>query len=165
MIDARRRMLLSEIDMQCGFAMRAYAGAASALEHRDPEGFWYSLQALVGAAAHLHRFLENDAALRIALEVEDDSPLLRSELDCAGDVRTACLRWLASRPRGPLRQSNFGPLGVSHTDPEVFARFIDPEESVFLLFGESYDLARLLASIAGLSQKVKADLRQIRELV
>ncbi len=158
-------MLLSEIDMQCGFAMRAYAGTTTALERRDPEGFWYSLQALVGAAAHLHRFLENDAGLRIALEVEDDSPLLGSELEGAADVGTACVRWLASHPRGPLRQSNFGPLGVSRTDPEVFARFIDPEESIFFLFGESYDLARLLASIAALSQKVKTDLRQIRELV
>jgi hypothetical protein len=165
MVDARRRMLLAEIDVQCGFALRAYSGSTSALQRRDPECFWYSLQALLGAAAHLHRFLEADPDLKTALDVPDDSPLLRSELDCVADLRSACARWLGSRPRGPHRQSNFGPLGISQADPAVFARFIDPEESTAVLFGESYDLAQILAAIAILSQKVKTDLRQIREMV
>jgi hypothetical protein len=165
MMDARRRMLLSEIDLQCGFALKAYSGMAAALEHRDPEAFWYAMQALLAAAAHVHRFLEDDPALRAALDISDDSPLRNSELDSAADVRFSCLQWLASRPRGPIRMSNFGPLGVSEADAAVFARFIDLENSACLVFGMSYDLPPLLAAIAGLSSRVKADLRQLREVV
>ncbi len=165
MMDARRRMLLSEIELQCGFALRAYSATAAAMEHRDPEAFWYSMQALLAAAAHVHRFLEDDPALRAALDISDDSPLCNSELDSACDVRLAFLQWLASRPRGPFRMSNFGPLGVSDADAAVFARFIDLENSVCLMFGMAYDLPALLAAIAGLSSRVKADLRQLRELV
>ena len=158
-------MLLSEIELQCGFALKAYAGSASALEHRDPEDFWYALQALLDAAAQVHRFLEEDPALRAALDVRDDSPLRRTELDSAGDAGSACVRWLASRPRGPHRMSNFGPFGVSAADASVFARFIDVETSVCRVFGVAYDLPPLLAAIAGLNHRVKADLRQLREVV
>jgi len=165
MIDARRRMLLCEIELESSFAMKAYGGATSALGRRDPEGFWYSVQALLGAAANLHRFLQDDQDLRTFLEVPADSPLLGQRLEGAADLKHSCVEWLASHPRGPLRQSNFGPFGVSHSDPSVFARFIDPEESLVRVFGESYDLARLLSAIAGLSQKVKNELRQIREMV
>ncbi len=165
MIDARRRMLLCEIELETSFALKAYGGAASALARRDPEGFWYSVQALLGAAANVHRFLEDDPELCALLQVPEGSPLLGRGLEFAADLKHSCVEWLASHPRGPLRQSNFGPFGVSHADASVFARFIDPEESLVLVFGESYDLARLLSAIAGLSQKVKTELRQIRELV
>src|SRR5579885_1155255 len=108
MIDARRRMVLLEIELQCTFALKAYGSTTAALEHHDAVTFWYSLQALLGAAAHLHRFLQGDPELRAAAAVPDTSPLMQNGLDCAADVQKACIQWLDSRPKGPLRPSNFG---------------------------------------------------------
>jgi hypothetical protein len=158
-------MLLCEIELQCGFALKAYAGTVSALERLDPEAFWYSIQGLVTAAGHVQQLLDCDGALCAALEVPQESPLREKRLAPASDVPAAYCRWLASGVRGPLRQTNFGPLGVSRSDPGVFARYVDPDPSVFRLFGEEYELASLLAAIASLREKARSELRHIRELV
>jgi hypothetical protein len=152
MVDQRKRLLLAEIELQCGFALKAYGNAADALGRRDSETFWYSLQALLGAAARIRELLEPDEELRRGLDVPDGSPLLEPELDAPN----AFPEWLSSHPRGPLRLSNFGPLGVSQADPAVFVRFIDVEKSIFILFGNAFDIPSLLAAIAGVNEKAKA---------
>lgn len=161
MVDQRKRLLLSEIELQCGFALKAYGGAAVALEQRDSDSFWYSLQALLCAAARIRGFLEPDEDLRRALDVPDGSPLRQLELD----TRTAFLNWISSHPHAPLRLSNFGPLGVSDADPAVFARFINVEKSVFILFGNAYDIPSLLGAIAGLNERAKAERRRLQQVV
>jgi hypothetical protein len=165
MVHERRRLLLSEMELQCGFALKAYGNAAVALEGRDAEGFWYSLQALLSAAAHLRAFLESDRELGTTLGVPAGSPLRRPELASVADVRGALLRWSSSRPRGPLRVSNFGPAGLTTADPAMFARFIDVDASVAVLFGDAHDLAALLAAVAQLHDVVKAELRHMQEVV
>jgi hypothetical protein len=165
MLDPRRRLLLSEIELQCAFVLRAYSGATTAVERRNPEAFWFSLQALLAAAAYIHRFLAADPDLRALLGVADDSPLRQPALDPAADIPAAFQRWLSEHPRGPLRLSNFGPFGVSHADPAAFERFLDVDQSIAIVFGASYDIAALLAATAGLSQNVKAELRRLQEVV
>jgi hypothetical protein len=63
--------MLSGVEMQCRFVLKAYGYAAAAVQRRDAEGFWYSMQALLGAAAQIGRFLEADADLRAALRRRD----------------------------------------------------------------------------------------------
>jgi hypothetical protein len=164
-LDPRRRLLLSEIEWQCGFALKAYSAATVALAHRDAEAFWAGVQGLLAAAAHIHRFLESDVHLRETLGVGDDSPLRQPELDRQTDVAFAFSQWVASHPRGPLRLTNVGPAGVSNADPTVFTRFLDAERSVATLFGARYDLPRILGAIATLSPAVKAELRHLQEIV
>lgn len=60
MVDPRRRLLLYELELQCGFVLSAYSAATAALQRKDRDGFWYSVQALLGAAAHIHDFLAPD---------------------------------------------------------------------------------------------------------
>jgi hypothetical protein len=67
--------------------------------------------------------------------------------------------------RGPLRLSNFGPFGVSAADPSVFARYIDVEHSVAILFGHRFHLPSLLSAIAELRERVRADLHHLQEVV
>jgi hypothetical protein len=153
------------MELQCAFMLKAYGAAAGALQRKDRDAFWYAVQALLDAAGHIHDFLVTDPGLRSALGVADDSALLRPELEEAGDAAGAWSKWASSQGRAPLRLTNFGPLGVSDADPAVFARFIDVNRSVCIVFGRTYDIARLMAEAAGLNQRVKEELRRMRELV
>lgn len=165
MLDRRTRPLLHELDLQCGFALKAYAAAAIALERRESEDFWYALQALLAAAAHLHQFLQTDPHLRSRLGVEEGSPLSLGELDLPADAYLAFGRWLEAHPRGPLRISNFGPFGVTLADRSVFARYLDTERTIAFVFGAAYDVPALLSAIAGLRHRVGVELRHLQEVV
>ena len=165
MVEARRRLLLCEIELQCGFVLHAYRAAAAALQRKDRDGFWYSAQALLGAAAHLHDFLSRDADLRQTLNIRDHSPLLRPELAPAGSPAAAWSDWLSAHAREPLRLTNFGPHGVSGAGPDLFARFIDVDRSLCMVFGKAYDIAELMATVAEVQHAVKEELRRIREVV
>jgi hypothetical protein len=164
MVDPRRRLLLYELELQCGFVLSAYGAATAALQRKDRDGFWYSVQALLGAAAHIHDFLAPDLALRRALGVPDDSPLLRPELGAAGEVAGAWSAWV-SQSRGPLRLTNFGPHGISDVNRGLFARFIDVDRSLCILFGNPYDIAELMASVAVVNQQIKEEVRRLQQVV
>jgi hypothetical protein len=165
MLGLHSRLLLSEIELQCGFALKAYGDAASALARRDARDFWYSIQALLGAAAHLQRFLVANAELRTALQVPEGSPLLLPELNSADDIHTSLLSWLSRHKGGPLRSSNFGPAGVSDAQSAGFARYIDVKNSRLILFGSAYDLAALLGAIADLGRHATAELTSLKKIV
>ena len=155
--DPRRRLLLHELELQCSFALAAYTEAAAAIESRNPDAFWGAMHALLAAAAQIQRFPE--------LDVPHDSPLRQPELASVGDTREAFERWIEQHPRGPLRLSNFGPFGVSVADPSVFARYIDVERSVAILFGHAFHLPSLLAAVAELRERVRAELHHLQEVV
>jgi len=165
MLDARNRLLLSEMELQCAFALKGYEIAASALARRDREGFWSAVQAALSAAGHLQGFLEGEPGLSASLGVGEDSPLRRSALAEISRVPGAFFRWLSSHPRGPHRLTNLGPSGVSDADPELFARYIDVEQSLVVLFGHSFPIPALLSAIAELAEKVKEELQRTQNLV
>jgi hypothetical protein len=165
MVDPRRRLLLYELELQCGFALKAYGKATAALGRNDRDSFWYAVQALLDAAANLHGFLSADAALRSALGAPDNSPLLRPELTKLRGLAAVWADWVTAHRREPLRLTNFGPHGVSDADPSAFGRFIDVERSVCVVFGIAFDIAQLMAAVAALRQTVNEELRRLREVV
>ena len=57
MVYRRRRILLSELERQCGIALMAYDDAAAALQKHNADRFWYALQGLTAAAGHLEGIL------------------------------------------------------------------------------------------------------------
>jgi hypothetical protein len=162
MLDLRRRLLLCEIEAQCSFALKQYPQSTQALQRRDPEAFWSALQAILTAATTIYSLLAPDAALRAALLVPDTSPFLRPELARFRDPSFAFFDWLAAHPRGPLRMTNFGPFGVSPADPSVFARYLDPDHSIAVIFGLPFDVPELLAAAAVLQQAAAAELHQLQ---
>jgi hypothetical protein len=162
MLDPRRRLLLCELEAQCNFALKQYSACSAALQGRDPEGFWSSLQAILTAAGAIHTLLAADAVLRADLFVADSSPLLRPELARLADPRAAFFEWLSGHPRGPLRMTNFGPFGVSPADPSVFARYLDPERSLAVIFGLPFDIPELLAALAALKEAAAAEVHQLQ---
>jgi hypothetical protein len=143
MLYRRRRILLSEIDRQCGFALMAYGDATTALQTRDSERLWYSLDALVSAAARLHRLLwpSPDGSLAWAVElrrvlgVPDDSPLNRPQLSAISNLVSTLEAWNALQPDQPPLLSNWGPGGFTEPTPAECVRCFAPESGTFTLLG------------------------------
>jgi len=171
MVYRRRRILLSEIDRQCRFAMIAYGDASAALERRDAERCWYSLQALLAAAMQLHGLLWPSAGpslawaveLRSALDVTDDSPLNQPQLVSALDPASTLESWTALHPRHKPLPASLDYSGLA--DAAECVRCFDPEIGAFTLFGSVVELPSLLNSIAELAQKTELESQHLRELV
>jgi len=169
MIYRQRRVLLSEIDRQCRFAMIAYADACSALERRDAERCWYSLQGLVSAAMQLNHLLwppygsspDWVVTVRGALEVAEDSALNQPGLSTALDITQTIEEWTPTRD-GP---AGFGSFGPTDTATGECVRSFDPETGVFTLFGNVVQLPPLLSAIAELGRKAEAEQQHLREVV
>jgi hypothetical protein len=157
MAERRKRMLLHEIEQQCDFALRAYQDAAIALEARRPDQFWYAIQGVLTAGSHLNQLLWPEAAELVPI----DSPLAADfpQLSVAFD------RWISLHPRGSLRSSNFGPMGVAVADPGGFARFLDRQNSTIILYGYRFAMPALLAAIADLKEWAQVELRHLQEVV
>ena len=157
MVYRRRRILLTEVGRQCRFAMIAYSDASAALEKRDAERCWYSLQGLIAAAIGLRGLLWPAAGasfawaveLRAALEVTDDSPLNQPQLLSAAD------------PIATLESSNW----LSDAAPAESVRCFDPETGAFTIFGSVVELPPLLTAIAELAQKAERESQHLREVV
>ena len=71
----------------------------------------------------------------------------------------------SSTQRASFTHWTFGPFGVSAGDPAVFARFLDADRSVAVLFGHRYDLAALLVAVTEVRERVKAEIRQMQAVV
>jgi hypothetical protein len=172
MVYRRRRILLSEIDRQCRFAMIAYGDASTAIETRDAERCWYSLQGLLAAVAQLHELLWPSAGdspewaleLRAALQVGDDSPLNLPRIPSPLDLVTALDSWIAPRATGHPVISSFASGGAAAEATDC-VRCFDPESGAFTLFGHVVALPPLLNAIAELAQKTEAEVHHLREVV
>ena len=136
--------------------MIAYSDASAALERRDAERCWYSLQGLIAAAMELRGLLWPGASasfawaieLRAALGVTDDSPLNQPQLAAAAD---------------PIRSlESF--ISVSDAAAESVRSF-DPETGAFTLFGNVVELPPLLTAIAELAQNAERESQHLREVV
>ncbi|HTS30889.1 MAG TPA: hypothetical protein VMH81_33685 [Bryobacteraceae bacterium] len=173
MFNRRRRILLSEIGRQCGFAMMAYGDATAAIQKRESERFWYSLEALVTAASRLHELLwpaagssmPADEELRRVLGVDDDSPLNGAPLSSACGLIATLESWNALRPGQPPLLSNLGPAGFAEPAPAECVRCFAPATGIFTLYGSAIELPPLLHAVAGISQKVEEELQQLRTMV
>jgi hypothetical protein len=149
----RRSIVLAEIERQCRFAMTAYQEAAAAAEVGDEGPLWYSLEALLGAAAHLHQLLwprPNPsvawaAELRAALAIDLDSPLARQELVSVFDFEALMDEWILH--------------------PEGAARWFDRELSTVHYYGRVFELAPLLSAIADLDARTLREVQHMREVV
>jgi hypothetical protein len=157
MVYRRRRILLSEVGRQCRFAMIAYSDASKALERRDAERCWYSLQGLIAAAIELRGLLwPAEVAsfawaveLRAALDVTEDSPLNQPQLVSAADPIGALESFILSSDAAAAES----------------VRCFDPETGAFALFGKVVELPPLLTAIAELAQKAERELQHLREVV
>lgn len=149
----RRSLVLAEIVRQCRFALKAYGWAADAIALGSEDTLWPAVEALLGAAAHLHQLLwpQSESAvasageLRTALGIGPDSPLARSELRDLSNLAVLVEAW-TENPRGAVR---------------AFRR----EESKVRYYGIQIDLPPLLAAIAALDERALNEAQQMRQMV
>lgn len=173
MVYRRRRILLSEIERQCGIALIAYDEAAAALQKHDPERFWSALQSLTTAAGQLDALLWPApnasigwaAELREALAMGDDSPLHHPGLAASLNVVTALEAWQASHSDRTWLATNFGKNGFTTARSSECIRYFDRESSVYIFCGHLIELPALLGAIAQLSHRARMETEHLRELV
>jgi hypothetical protein len=168
-----QRIVLSEIDQQCRFALLAYHDATVALGSRQAERFWYSMQALVNAATSASRLLWPSARdhqplaeeLRRSLNITVDSVLSPAKLGSQADEDHPLFGWVSSVSHREVSPSNFGPGHVASSSPEHCARFLDPDESVFGLFGRVFDSAAVMRAVAELHEKTRIEMHRLETLM
>ena len=169
MIYRRKRVLLSEIERQCRFALMAYDDASAALRRRDAERVWYALQGLLTASAHLRRLLARAADLRAAIGLPDDSPLNERSLEPMADLVPAWESWNSLQASEPSRLSSIGRDARAGAAGEAAAgcpvRSFDPETGTLTLFGKVLELSPLLAAIAEIAHRAETALEHRRQLV
>ncbi len=172
MLYRRRRILLSEIGRQCGFALMGY-GDSTALQSRDSERFWYSLEAVVTAATRLHQLLWPSpdtsspaaAELQRELGVTDDSPLNRPEVSSSSSLVPTLEAWNSLRPGQPPLVSNLGPSGFAEPSPAECVRCFAPETGSFTRYGAAIELPALLGAVVEIGRRVNEELQQLRAVV
>lgn len=173
MVYRRRRILLSELERQCGIALMAYDDAAAALQKHNADRFWYALQGLTAAAGHLEGMLwpvPNAATgwaseLREALGLKDDSPLHHPGLAASRNIVSALEEWQAGHPDRSWRASNFGAGGFTTAGPSDCVRYFDRERSLYIFCGYTFELPVLLGAIAELGHRARLEIEHLRELV
>jgi hypothetical protein len=173
MVYRRRRILLKEIERQCGIALTAYDEAAAALQRHNPDRFWYSLQGLTTAAGHLESLLWPApnasigwaAELRQALGMRDDSVLHRCGAAAVLNLAAALENWQSAHSGRAWYDSNYGPNGFNGAHSGDCLRYFDLENSVYLLCGHRFELPALLGAIAELGHRARLETEHLRELV
>jgi hypothetical protein len=166
-------ILLAEIEQQCRFGLLAYGDATRAQKAGDAERFWYSLQSLVQAAAHVSLLLwptgeDRQAAagaLRQALRVPEDSALSPARLPPAAALDELLVDWVASVLQGEASLSNFGPGGFSACVLSRYVRCFDPDEDAFVFFGEVWDCGALARALAEIQHHAEAEIQRLKAIM
>jgi hypothetical protein len=165
MIYRRRRVLLAEIDRQSKFALMAYDDASAALQRRDAERFWYSVQGLLAAANHLRGLLGWASDLRAAVGLEGNSPLDDPGVPAIADLVGSLESWNALESSDPPQLSSIGPRAIAEMSPAGCVRCFDPDTATLTFFGRTLALTPLLAAIAEVAHRAERALQHRREVV
>ena len=173
MVYRRRRIVISEIDRQCRFVMMAYGDAAAALQAKEAERLWYSLEGLITAATRLHELLwpspdpsvEWAAELRSTLGATDESPLNCPQLSGVAPLLPTLESWNLQKPGQPPLLTNFGPAGFTEPSPAECVRCFSPQFGRFTLFGATYEVTSLLHAVADLAPRVAQEVEALRSMV
>lgn len=161
-------VFVMEIDRQCGFAYLAAVDLQQASRALDHDGIWYSIQALLAAAANVSKLLwtrQKDnrgypisRTLAQIYSVEVNShPLLRDRTMRNHfehfDERIGA--WMKESTRHNFVDTNIGPVrqAIGGVEPKDFMRNFDPATGILHFRGQAYDLPALLKEIKHIQQE------------
>ena len=173
------RILQREVRRQCRFAMFAGSDLYHALQAKDQDRVWYSVQGILVACTNLSkllwpnehgasdrrssrattvtRVLGHGEALRDSLGVPSDSLLQSHSLrNCVEHFDEELEAWASSSEKRTLIDTNLGPTPAVRTDAGEILRNLDPATLVLTIRGESFELRPLLHEVATLHERALA---------
>lgn len=144
------RIFQQEVERQCKFSLLALQDLDQALQNRDMDRIWYSVQSILVAVGNISKILwpprpllpERGAELRASLFVSDDSPIeprtFRNHFEHFDERLEA---WATSSTRQNFVDSNVGPTGmIVGLEPGDFLRNFDSTLFAVTFRGDVYDL-------------------------
>ena len=166
------QILQFEVERQCGFVLMAAEDIRRALGCNDSGRVWYSVQALLVAAANVSKLLwppgrdlrKRGETLRDSLLVGDDSPIRgRGLRDAFEHFDERIEKWAQSSPRGAFVDSNIGLAGRIEIDAKSekdYLRNFEPATWTVTFWGDSYHLIPLVEAIRSLQQRAAIETRR-----
>ena len=157
------RIFQQEVERQCKFSLLALKDLDQALENRDMDRIWYSVQSFLVAAGNISQILwppkpllpERGAELRASLFVSGDSPLeprtFRNHFEHFDERLEA---WATSSKRRNFADSNVGPTGmIAGLEPGDYLRNFDTTLFAITFRGDLYDLRPIADAVRDLWEK------------
>lgn len=161
---AMDKMLLElfhrEVERQSRFGLIAASDLEAAIECRDMDRIWYSVQSLLGAAGNVSKLLwpgkpkipKRGEDLRESLGVPDSSPLepraFRNHFEHF-DERLE--KWATSSQRRNFADSNVGTISmIPEFDPDDYLRNFDTNEFAVTFRGDKYPLKPIIEALQDL---------------
>lgn len=157
------RIFQREVERQCRFSLIALQDLDQALQNRDTDRIWYSVQSFLVAAGNISKILwppkpllpERGAELRASLFVSGDSPLeprtFRNHFEHFDQRLEA---WATSSKRRNFADSNVGPtVMIVGLEPGDFLRNFDSTLFAVTFRGDVYDLRPIADAVRDLWEK------------
>jgi hypothetical protein len=157
------RIFQHEVERQCRFSLLALQDLDQALQNRDTDRIWYSVQSILVAVGNISKILwplkpllpERGTELRTSLFVSGDSPLeprtFRNHFEHF-DERLE--EWATSSKRHGFADSNVGPTGmIVGLEPEDFLRNFDSTLFAVTFRGDVYNLKPIADAVRDLWEK------------
>lgn len=154
------RIIHSEVERQCKFALIAVRDLKQALHIPGGDRLWHSVQAFLVAAGNISKLLwpprrrrplipERASELRTSLSVGEHSPLKRRTFRNHFEHFDERLeQWATSPQRGMLINSNVGsPRTIGDSEPGHYPRNFDTTNSAVSYCGDVYYLQPVVDAI------------------
>jgi hypothetical protein len=160
------RILQREVERQCKFALMAAQDSRQALQSRDIDRLWYSVQALLVAAGNTSKLLwppkpilpERAVELRASLSVDDGSPLEPRVFRNHFEHFDERLEKWALLERRAFIDSNVGPPDVlTGFEPADYLRHFDTTNFAVTFRGDTYSLQPVIETTRELWEKARLE--------
>jgi len=159
-------VFVSEVEIQCEFALRAMNQLRRALAAQDRRGVFFSAQAFLGAAGNVSKLLwppspgipKRGEEIRQCLGVLDSSPVApRTFRNHFEHFDERLEQWAVTSKRRNLVDSSILPPGaIVGIEPEDFMRNLDPTTLSLTFRGDKYELTLVEAALTQIHQTAQA---------
>lgn len=160
-----------EIERQCRFVLMAAHDLETGLNSKDMDRLWYSVQALLVAAANISKLLwpprphirNRGDQLRNNLSVRADSSLeLRTFRDHFEHYDERLEDWASSSARHNIVDTSVLSSGaITGIDARDFMRNFDPTSYSITFRGDSHPLKPIVEEVAGLWTRVTIEINRL----
>ena len=158
------RVFIMEIKRQCTFALIAADDIDLALDKKEMDRIWYSIQSFLVAAGNLSKMFwptiktkkARGLYLRSIFSLKNNSPIAsRSFRNCFEHFDERLEEWISSSKQKNFIDSNVGPPGmIKGIDDKDYLRNFDNSNCALTYRGDSYSLKPVIEAIKDVNSVV-----------